>query len=179
MTGPTVIRLVVLVGVACAILPTAEAQQRRTFGRGTVVAGGERFAAERLVVRDDTLTFVVRASGQSRSYPLSRVEYASRRRTHAREGALIGGATMLLGGLLGVAQAEADPNLEARDNAGVIVGGLTLGGVVLGALIGSAFSQEKSFIQNGRLLAALEFPAQLPRESGSSQRALVRVVMRF
>ena len=179
MAGPTVKHFVVVVAVALAIPSTADAQQRRTFGRGTVIVGGERFGAEKLVVHDDTLTFVVRASGQPKSYPLSRVEYASRIRTHAREGALAGGGLMLLGGLLGVAQAEADPNLEPRGNAGVIVGALTLGGIVVGGLIGTAFPREKSIIQNGRLLAALDFPAQLPRDSGSSNRALFRVVLRF
>ena len=171
--------VVVVVAVALAIPPTADAQQRRTFGRGTVITGGERFAAEKLVVQNDTLTFVIRESGQPKSVPLSRVEFASRTRTHTREGALLGGGLVLLGALLGVAQAEADPNLEPRENAEVIVGGLTLGGIFVGGLIGSTLRQEKSIIQNGRLLAALDFQARLPRDAGSSQRALFRVVLRF
>jgi hypothetical protein len=173
------IRLLTIVAVAISIAPTVDAQQRREYRRGSVIAGGERFQAEKLVLTSDSLRFVVKGSGQPKSYPLSQVEYATRVRTHARDGALAGGGLMLLGGLLGVAQAESDPNVEVRDNAATIVTALTAGGVLLGAIIGNALKSEKTIIQNGRMMTTLGFDLQISRDSANSERALFHVVARF
>jgi hypothetical protein len=172
-------RLLAVVVVAISIAATLNAQQRREYRRGSVIAGGERFQGEKLVLTSDSLTFVVKGSGQPKSYPLSQVEYATRVRTHARDGALFGGGLMLLGGLLGVAQAESDPNVEVRDNAASILAALTVGGVLLGALIGNALTSEKTIIQNGRVMTSLGFDLQISRDTGTSERAVFQVVVRL
>ena len=84
-------RLFLLVSLSVALTPLADAQQpsttpQRTYGRGVVVVGGERFAARDLVLARDTLTFTVHGSRDRRSYPLSRVDYASRIRSHVLRG---------------------------------------------------------------------------------------------
>ena len=179
MPSPAVTRILAVVAVTIAIRSTADAQQSREYRRGSVVIGGERFQAERLVVTGDSLSFVVKGSGQPKAYHLSQVEYATRIRTHAREGALVGGGLMLLGALLGIAQAEEDPDLEVRDNAAEITLALTAGGILLGGLIGNALTSEKSIIQNGRFMASLGFGVHVPPGAGSPERALAGVVVRF
>ena len=177
-------RFLLVIGLALTVAAAADAQSssastRRTYGRGSVIAGGERFQVQNIVVARDTLTFTIKSTGERRSYPLGRVEYASRTRNHAAPGALVGGGLMLLGGLLGVAQAEADPDLETRDNAAVIVGALTAGGALIGGIIGAALTDEKTIIQNGRFVASLALPIPVPRSSGRIDLELLRIALRF
>lgn len=166
-------RLSLVVSLGVALTAVADAQQastapQRTYGSGVVVVvGGERFTARNLVLARDTLTFTVQGAGDRRSYPLSRVEYASRIRSHATEGALFGGALMLISGLLAFAEIGADPTVEANDNATGIVAAFTAGGALLGAVIGSQLREEKSIIQNGRPVATLGVLLRIPRSPAS------------
>ena len=130
----------------------------RYYGRGRVIIkGGERFEAIRLLFKDGKLTFDVKSTGEERVYDLSQVDFASRYKGYAMEGAIAGGSLMLLAGLSAVLQVKADPNLELKENAGLIIAGLTVGGTLVGALIGSAFKREKTIFQNGRFIVKLGF----------------------
>ena len=170
--------LVLMVSLGVALTALADAQQpsttpQRTYGRGVVVVGGERFAARNIVLARDTLTFTVPGAGDRLSYPLSRVDYASRIRSHTPEGALFGGALMLVSGLLAFAEIGADPNVEAKDNAVGVVAAFTVGGVLLGGIIGSKFKEEKSIVKNGRPVATLGVFVRVPRSSARIRLVVV------
>lgn len=62
-----------------------------------------------------------------------------------RNGALIGGASLLLISIVSILQTESDPNYELRDNVAGLVGLYTLGGTAVGALIGTAIQRKTSY----------------------------------
>ena len=151
----------------------------RAFGRGLVILkSGERLNAEGLVLTRDTLMFRADATGGVRAHAVSDIEYATRIQTRTVAGALWGGGTMLLLGLAALLQVEADPALEAKDNAGAIIAGFTAGGAVIGAIVGSNIRHETRIIQAGREVVSANislFPA--PAGRGLSMRG--GVALRF
>ena len=96
------------------------------------------------------------------------------------EGALIGGGLTLLAGALAVLQVEADPTLQTKENAGVIILGLTAGGTVIGGLIGFAMPKEKTVFQKGRLLAQISlFPNSIKGKNKNISAPIIALDILF
>jgi hypothetical protein len=152
----------------------------RVYARGRVILkDSTRYDAENIKFTAETLSFTDKKTGQPLTFPLPDVDYVSRIKSHTLEGALSGGGLMLLGGLLGVLQAEADPFLEARPNAGMIILGLTVGGAAVGALVGSALSSEKTVFQKGRFVVRLTVPLTFHGNPGGLGLSLVGFRVQF
>lgn len=133
-----------------------------SYARGKVILkDGTRYEAVNINFAVETLTFTDKKTGQPFTFPLPEVDFVSRTKSYALEGALAGGGLMLSASLAAVLQAAADPYLETKPNAGLIILGLTAGGVGIGALIGSALSSEKTVFQKGRLVVRLSVPLTL------------------
>jgi len=177
-------RLVAVCALSAMVAAAASAQststsQMRTYGRGTVIAGGERFHATDLVFGPDSLSFAVRGSGERKSFALSQVEYATRIKTHAGQGALVGGGLMVLAGVSAVASVAADPTRKLKDNATSIIAGLTAGGALIGAVIGGTQVDEKRVFQNGRLVFDLRLTPRAQDVRSTSRRPELRVGVQF
>lgn len=132
----------------------------RTYGKGRIIKKDRtKYVGRKLVFKTDVLTFNDENTGRTVTLPLSEIDYVSKIGNHALEGALVGGGLTLLAGVLAVLQVEADPYRTTKENAGVIILGLTAGGTVVGGLIGLAIPKEKTVFQKGRLLAQISlFP---------------------
>ncbi len=139
----------------------------RRYSKGRIIKKDRtKYVGRQLVFKTDVLTFNDENTGRTITLPLSEVDYVSKIGNHALEGALIGGGLTLLAGALAVLQVEADPTLQTKENAGVIILGLTAGGTVLGGLIGFAIPKEKTIFQKGRLLAKISlFPHSIKGEN--------------
>jgi hypothetical protein len=152
----------------------------RAYGRGKVILkDSTRYDALNLKFTSESLSFTDKKTSQPLTFPLAEVDFVSRTRNHALEGALFGGGLMLVSCLTAVLQVESDPNLEFKENAGLIILGFTAGGTALGALIGSAFSSDKTVFQKGRLVVNLGVPLTFHGYPGGLGLSLVRLQVRF
>jgi hypothetical protein len=155
-------------------------QTIHSYGRGRVIMKDlTRYEAVDIRFSNDTLSFKDVKSGRDLSVPLTDVEHVSRKKGQTLLGALVGGGFMLGTGLLAVAQVEADPNLRLKDNAGAIVAGLTAGGVVVGALIGSAISAEKTVWEKGRFRVSVAIPLTINASRMGAGVSVARVQVAF
>jgi hypothetical protein len=75
---------------------------------------------------------------------------------------------MVIAGLTGLLEAEVDPLLKPKENAGAIITGLTAAGVGMGALIGALFKKEKTIYQKGRFQIDISFPISIRGNNGAS-----------
>ena len=124
----------------------------RKYGKGRIIKKDRtKYLGRQLVFKTDVLTFNDENTGRTVTLPLSEVDYVSKIGNHALEGALVGGGLTLLAGALAVLQAEADPYRTTRENAGVIILGLTAGGTALGGLIGFAHTERESSLPKGKV----------------------------
>jgi hypothetical protein len=152
----------------------------RSYGRGRVIMKNlTRYDARGIRFSTDTLVFRDAKTGTVVSVPLAEVETVSHKKGQALLGGLAGGGLMLASALLAVGEAESDPNLELKDNAGTIVVGLTVGGVVIGALIGSAVTDEKTVWEKGRFRVSLAVPLTIQATHGGAEVSLARVALAF
>ncbi len=127
--------------------------------------------AQNLVFDGDSLRFLDRKTQQAGVLPLSGVRQVSVQGGHPIvESAVLMGGAMLVGSLLGVKQAESDTGSGVSSGTKTaIVGGMTAGGVLIGALVGSATHKYKTVFKNGQLVASL--PTAFAA-SGSAHRVL-------
>ena len=172
------------VSIALALPAPARGQEgpgfNQSFGRGKIILKDlTRFEARDLQFAGDTLSFTDTATGRRLSIPTSDVEWVSHKKNMVVWGAVTGGGLMLLSGLAAYAQVEADPYLETRSNAGTVIAGLTLGGAVVGALIGSAFSTEKTVYEKGRFKVSLALPMTGSGAGPAAGLSFARVSLAF
>ncbi len=153
----------------------------RRYSKGRIIKKDRtKYVGRQLVFKTDVLTFNDENTGRTVTLPLSEIDYVSKIGNHALEGALIGGGLTLLAGALAVLQVEADPTLQTKENAGVIILGLTAGGTVLGGLIGFAIPKEKTVFQKGRLLAKISlFPNSIKGKNKNSSVPIIAVDILF
>ena len=115
-----------------------------------------------------TLTYVDEKTGQTATLPLSEVNRVIKVGNYSVEGALGGGVTTLCIGLLALLEVEADPMYEPKENAGVIIAGLTAGGVLAGALVGANIAKEKTVYSKGAVQTQISFLPRLVKTGGNS-----------
>jgi hypothetical protein len=157
-----------------------------------VTNAGKRFEASRVSVHGDSMECIVKVarvkkdkstkevgsgadpSGQGRTtVEVANLKYLEvQTGTKAGTYALIGGGSALLGALLGVAQAEADPYTEVRDDANVplIVGVITAVGAGIGALVGSGSPVYTPVRKNGEWVEGLVIGAARPQKGDRELR---------
>ena len=104
----------------------------------------QKIQARNLSITKDSIRFS--ENNFQKTLSLEDINYIRvREGNKAKEGALIGGASMLIISLASIVQVESDPNYELKDNAGILVGLFTIGGTAIGAIIGSATSRDVSY----------------------------------
>ena len=102
---------------------------------------GDQVEIRKGILSDSTL-LNLEPSGIKREILISDIRALDRSvGTQALKGAAIGGGIGLLSSLLAVAEVGTDPNRKLKDNAGVIVAGITVGFSLIGLLVGSAFDE--------------------------------------
>lgn len=129
-----------LMGQSKYNLPPENTYEKATIG----LANFQKLEVNNLVILNDSLEYV---SNQVKSrLHLDEINYVRVvEGTKAKNGALIGGASMLIISLASILQVQSDPDYELKDNVGGIVGIYTLGGTVVGALIGAAIKRKTSY----------------------------------
>jgi hypothetical protein len=104
----------------------------------------QKFEVTNMSILSDTLEYV--RNGETIRTHFKEINYIRvNEGSKAREGALIGGGSMLFITMFSIMQVENDPNRELKDNAGGTLVLLTLGGAVLGGLIGSGKQKQTSY----------------------------------
>jgi hypothetical protein len=99
---------------------------------------------ERLSIENDSIWYI--KNNKLFYHHLDDINYIKiNKGTKAKQGALAGGGSMLGLMLLAILDVESDPEYELKENAGVIVALMTLGGAVTGAIIGSMSKVTNSY----------------------------------
>lgn len=114
------------------------------------------------------LTYNDEKTGQTVTLQLSEVDRVIKVGNYIAEGALGFGLTVLCVGLLSLAEAEVDPGLKPREEAGAIIAGVTVGGVLAGALIGSNISKEKTIYSKGAVQTQISLLPRFVNTGGKS-----------
>lgn len=97
-----------------------------------------------LSISSDSVGF--RENNRFYVYHLNEINYIRvREGTKAKNGALIGGASMLLASLGSMLRIQNNPGYELNGNAGGLTVLFTLGGAAVGGLIGSTIRRETSY----------------------------------
>ncbi|MEQ9468199.1 MAG: hypothetical protein RLN88_12350 [Ekhidna sp.] len=143
-----IILILTVVGGLAQAQSTYNLPQERFFLKGTVsLESLEKFTASDIMIKSDSVLF--NSANVERGYPLSEINYLKLQRgTKAKNGFLIGAGSMFLISLLSVAQVQSDPNYELRPNVGAIILGLSAGGGLLGAAIGSGIPNYETYYVN-------------------------------
>ena len=117
---------------------------------------------ERLSIENDSIWYV--KNGELFYHNLDDINYIRiDKGTKAAQGALVGGGSALALMLLSVAEVESDPDYELKENAGVIVALITLGGALTGAIFGSMSKVSNSYY----IHAQPEYSPQDPYDNSS------------
>lgn len=126
----------------------------RSFRKGVIVTKDrKRHKGTGISFLSESITIQDASSHNKSTFPKSDVDHVRAEvGSHVLEGALYGGGFMALSCLYAVADINSDPYRETKDNAGEIITGFIVGGVVVGALIGACFPKEKVVYKRGKFL---------------------------
>ncbi len=144
-----------------ALLPIparAQAAGEHRYGAGFVKTTDKTsIKAQSLAFDGDSLRFVDARTLQPGVLSLRSVQRVVVQGGHpVVEAAVLMGGAMLVGSLLGVKQADSSTGSGVSSGTKTaIVGGMTAGGVLIGALVGSATHKYKTVFKNGQLVASL------------------------
>lgn len=114
------------------------------------------------------LTYNDEKTGQTVTLQLSEVDRVIKVGNYSVEAGLISGLTVLCVGLLAIAEVEADPGYQVKENAGAIIAGVTVGGFLAGALIGSNMSKEKTVYSKGAVQTQISLLPRFVNTGGNS-----------
>jgi len=104
----------------------------------------EKIKVKKLTIENDSVYYTLGSERSKKA--IDNINYIRVKvRNAAKQGAIIGGATMLGLSLVSVANVSTDPNYKLKKNAGITILLLTAGGTVFGALIGSGIQKNKSY----------------------------------
>ena len=135
-----IIWMLPLMGQSNYNLPPKKTYEKATIG----LVNFQKLEVNNLVILNDSIEYISKQVNSRLHF--DEINYIRVvEGTKAKNGALIGGASMLIISLASILQVQSDPDYELRDNVGGTAGLFILGGTAIGALIGAAIQKKTSY----------------------------------